>query len=88
MTNNYAQPYKVVKINVPKGVKARAIQSLVPEGKPLSSSLLDILLGVAAERGEPVTEESDTASRLEELEERVDELEAALAEMKLKGGKR
>lgn len=69
--------YYAVKLNVPWS-KADAVKSLVPEGAPLSGTLLKLLLDEAERRGyEPVDPPEDQTyeslrARVKNLEDRLD----------------
>lgn len=73
--------YYSVKLNVPWS-KADAIKALVPDGEPVSGTLIALLLQVAADRGIDVetTAASEAAwhRRLDRLTKRVETVEARL----------
>lgn len=78
------KPYYAVSLNVPPS-KEGAIRSLVPDGMPVSGTLIDILLSVARERGydDGVSDASDISRltlerQIRALENRVEVLSARL----------
>lgn len=79
--------YYAVKLNVPWD-KADAIKSLVPQGEPVSGTLVSVLLKVAADGGvdisaTPSTTESKRVLRLERRVKRLeDRLDAALDQVR------